>query len=423
MSYRLTGGAVVRTLSGPIDAEDLSVEGDRIVADAPSATTMDVSGCLVIPGNACAHHHLYSYLARGMPAPPVTRTFVDILREIWWKLDRALDDETVRLSALAGAIDAARRGTTSIIDHHSSPTAIDSSLDAVAEALDDAGVRGIVCYEVSDRHGETQGRRGIAENVRFLKTNGRALIRGMMGAHASFTLGQDTLETLVSEARGLDVPIHVHLAEDEVDERDSIERYGVRATVRLRRMGVLSDGDLAAHGVRLDADERAILRESGSWLAHNPRSNMNNAVGYAPVADMGERVALGTDGIDGDMFEEVRACFLKAREKGTSVAPLQRLARGPRIVAARFGEPLLGELVPGAPADLVVLDYASPTPLETSNLESHFLFGMGSWNVRDVMVAGRWVVRDRRHELIDEEEVAANCRVAAPKVWERMRLL
>ena len=410
---------------------DLAVASGRISQatsgdEAPSrlGERVDVSGCLVMPGNVCAHHHLYSALARGMPGPAdPPRTFPEILERVWWRLDRALDLETVKLSALVGAVEAARAGTTSLVDHHASPEAIDSSLDAVADGLDEAGMRAVVCYEVSDRHGEPRGRAGVQENARFIKTNRRALVRGMVGAHASFTIGRPTMESLVAVARDSATPIHIHLAEDECDERDSQERYGQRTAHRLADEGALEEGDLIAHGVHLDDSERARVRASGAWVAHNPRSNMNNGVGYAPVLDMGERVALGSDGIDGDMFAEARACYLKAREASWKTGPAfatERLATGADVAGALFGEPALGTLEVGAPADLMVLEYSSPTPLDADNLAGHFIFGLTAAAVRDVMVAGRWVVRDHKHLLVDEEELAARCRASAPVLWERM---
>jgi cytosine/adenosine deaminase-related metal-dependent hydrolase len=150
---------------------------------------------------------------------------------------------------------------------------------------------------------------------------------------------------------------------------------------------------------------------------------MNNGVGYAPALALGERVALGTDGIDGDMFAEARACYLKAREVSLGAGPafaLERLTTGASVAASLFGEPALGRLEAGAPADLIVLDYRSPTPLERANLAGHMVFGIGAWLVRDVLVGGKWVVRDRRHQLVDEEDLATRARVAAPKLWERM---
>jgi putative selenium metabolism protein SsnA len=426
VSIVLSGGIVVESLDGEPAERDLVIDAGRMGGE-PDGPHIDVSGCLVIPGNVCSHHHLYSGLARGMPGPKSSpRNFVEILERIWWRLDRALDLETVELSARLGAVEALRAGTTSIVDHHASPNAINSSLDALSDGIDDAGARAVVCYEVTDRHGLTQGVAGIEENARFLRSNRRPNVRGMVGAHASFTIGPENLDGLVAAARDAGAAIHIHVAEDQFDERDSIDNYGMRTARRLHKAGALAEGDLIAHGVHLDDGEIELVRSSGAWVAHNPRSNMNNGVGYAPARKLGERVGLGTDGVDGDMFAEARVCYLKAREASLESGPLfatERLKTGSAVVGASFGEPGLGTLAPGAPADLVVLEYPTPTPLSGDNLPGHFLFGLGAWAVRDVMVGGRWVVRDRRHQLIDEVELAARCREAAPKLWARMEEL
>lgn len=423
MTVLLTDGLLVDPAAGRVERRDLVIDGDRL-GGATSGERVDVSGCIVMPGNVCAHHHLYSSLARGMPGPAdPPGNFLQILERVWWRLDQALDLETIRLSALVGAVEAARSGTTTIIDHHASPRSIDSSLDAVADGVGEAGMRAILSYEVTDRHGRDGGRAGIAENIRFTKSNTVSLLRGMVGAHASFTIGDETLEELCGSARDLGVPIHIHVAEDVHDEQDSLDRYGMRTALRLAARGALAEGDLVAHGVHLDGAEIEAVRASGAWLAHNPRSNMNNGVGYAPVRSMGERVALGTDGLDGDMFAEARACYLKARETSLESAPrfaLERLGAGAAIAGASFGEPAFGRLEPGAPADLVVLEYRATTPIDDGNFAGHFIFGLDSRAVRDVIVGGRWIVRNRRHQLVDEEELAARCREAAPKLWARL---
>lgn len=425
MSPLLHGGLVADPARGVVTQADLGVSAGRIGGvPAGDDEKVDVSGCLVMPGNVCTHHHLYSSLARGMPGPNrAPRNFVEILELIWWRLDRALDAESIRLSALVGAVEAARAGTTSITDHHASPSVIDGSLDLVADAVQEAGLRAVVCYEVSDRHGEAGGRAGIAENARFLLANRRPLVRGMAGAHASFTIGPATLDGLVGTARDLGAPLHLHLAEDGCDQQDSLERYGERVVHRLRRAGALEEGDLVAHGVHLDDSEIDALATSGAWVAHNPRSNMNNGVGYARASDMGERVALGTDGLDGDMFAEARACYLRSRETDLDTGPewaQRRLSTGAGLVGSVFGEPALGGLEAGAPADLIVLDPHLPTPLTEANMAGHLLFGVNASHVRDVMVGGRWIVRDRRHLLIDEASLAARCRAAAPGLWARI---
>jgi putative selenium metabolism protein SsnA len=425
MRILLRGGLLVDPRSGTVRQEDLVVSGGRIAElAAETDTVIDAEGCVVMPGNVCAHHHLYSALARGMPPPERSPgNFLEILELIWWRLDRALDLETIELSALFGAVVATRAGTTCIVDHHASPNTIDSSLDAVAGGLDRAGMRGVVSYEVTDRHGEARGKDGVEENLRFHRDNSRPLLKGMMGAHASFTIGPSTLEMLVGAARDVAAPIHIHVAEDGFDQRDSVERYGTRVVPRLAAAGALEEGDLIAHGIHLDTDEIELLVRKETWIAHNPRSNMNNGVGRAPAEQMGPRVALGTDGIDGDLFAEAKAAHLSAHHAGAALPPdwvLRRLAAGGALAAEMFAEPLLGTLDPGAPADLIVLDRPSPTPIDPGNLSGHLLFGWDASAVRDVFVGGRPVVLDRRHQLVDEAELADRCRAAARRLWEQM---
>lgn len=416
----LTGGIVCDLVDGTVEERDLHISDGRIGGAGGGA--VDVSGCVVTGGFVCAHHHLYSALARGMPGPSkAPRNFLEILERVWWRLDRALDPETISLSAQIGALEAALAGTTTIVDHHASPESIEGSLDLIAGGISGAGMRGVVCYEVTDRHGAERGRAGVAENARFIESNDHPLIKGMMGAHASFTIGDGTMDEMVAAARNLGVPLHIHVAEDASDEADSIDKYGLRTAHRLAARGALAEGDLIAHGVHLDDSEIQAVRSSGAFVAHNPRSNMNNGVGYAPVAALGQRVALGTDGIDGDMLAEAKACYLKAREASweTGVAfPIERLVQSHVLAGSVFGEPALGRLSAGAPADLVVLDYRAPTPLDAGNIAGHLIFGRP--RVRDVMVAGRWIVRDGKHTEIDEDELRAKGREAAPKLWSRM---
>ena len=423
----LLKGATVATLDPPlVEAADLRVQGERIVERGASLSAaageevVDLTGAVAVPGLVNAHTHLYSALARGMPGPRVPpRNFVEILERVWWRLDRALDAESVYLSALVGAIEAARSGTTLLIDHHSSPSFIRGSLGALQRALEEVGLRSALCYEVTDRNG-TEGRdRGLEENEAFQSAQ-TALTRGMIGAHASFTLSPDSLDRLRALTQRTGGALHVHVAEDEADERDCRARYGVGLVDRLQAHGLAARA-LLAHCVHLTEAEVTEAHARGSWIAHNPRSNMNNAVGYAPTAAL-KRAALGTDGMDGDMLAESRAAYLKMREAGREDAfgaALQMLAGGHRLAAALFGLPF-GKLDAGAPADLVVLAYAPPTPLHQDNLAGHLLFGLDRSHVSSVMVAGRWVVRERRLALVDEDAAFAGAREAARELWKRM---
>lgn len=266
------------------------------------------------PGLVCAHHHLYSSLARGMPGPSTApKNFTDILRDIWWRLDAALDADIIYWSSVLGAAEALLSGTTAIIDHHESPFAIEGSLDIIAEACDFVGIRHILSYGVTDRwsndgtlvsvvpsEGMTNGaRRGIEENRRYAQT-GRT---SMVGVHAAFTCTDETLESVVELSLELGVGVHIHVAEAIED---------AQAGKRLEEFA--QDDWLLVHAVHLDRPLKGVI-------AHNPRSNMNNSVGYARPAERDSQIVLGTDGIGADMLEEFRLSFVRHREHDRDATP------------------------------------------------------------------------------------------------------
>ncbi len=278
-------------------------------------TLVEGRGGLVLPGLTCGHHHLYSALARGMPAPPrAPRDFAEILALVWWRLDRCLDHEMIRASALAAAIDCLRCGVTRIIDHHASPRAVAGSLDVLAEALDDVGLSHVLCYELSDRDGPQAAAAGLAATEAYL-ASGRP---GLVGLHASFTVGDDLLARAVALARAHGTGVHVHVAEDLVDQRRCLADHGVRVVERFAAAGILDlPGSLLVHGLHLSDGERDLLRDSPAWIAHCPESNANNAVGTFrwDGLDPGH-VVLGTDGLHGDMLRSLRAAYLAGQTTG-----------------------------------------------------------------------------------------------------------
>jgi putative selenium metabolism protein SsnA len=400
----------------------------------PSAEELDANGMLVLPGAICAHTHFYGAFARGMyiPGEPA-RNFVQILEKLWWRLDLALDDEGTRLSALVCLADAIRHGTTTLIDHHASPNAIEGSLDILAEAIKQAGLRVCLCYEVTDRNGDEGAKAGIAENVRFIVARRRdpcPNLRAMFGLHASFTVSERTLEHCVGEAQMLDVGFHTHLAEDAADEDDSLRKYEMRIARRFLRRGVLGPKTICAHGVHLDENELQTLAETGTKLTHQPRSNMNNAVGVAPAQralDLGVCVGLGNDGFSNNHFAEMKAAYLlhKINQRDPRVMTgdtVMKLAyeNNARIAkeAGGWDEPL-GELTPGAWADVVLLDYHPYTPLTADNLPWQIIFGVDGAHVNTTIVGGQVLMRDRKLLTLDEERIAAQALEYTPKIWER----
>ena len=400
----------------------------------PNAEELDANGMLVLPGAICSHTHFYGAFARGMyiPGTPASN-FVQILENLWWRLDLALDHEGTRLSALVCLVDAIRHGTTTLIDHHASPNAIEGSLDVIAEAVKESGLRACLCYEVTDRNGDEGAKAGIMENVRFarqVKVEPTPYLKAMFGLHASFTVSDKTLEHCVSEAQMLGVGLHTHLAEDAADEDDSLNKYEMRIVRRFLRKGVLDPKTICAHGVHLDENELRMLAETSTRLTHQPRSNMNNAVGVAPIQqalEMGVCVGLGNDGFSNDHFAEMKAAYLvhKINQRDPRVMTgdtVMKLAYEHNSHIAKeaggWQEPL-GDISPGAWADLVLLDYRPYTPLTADNLPWQIIFGVDGVHVNTTIVGGKVLMRDRKLLTLDEERIAAHAREYAPKIWKR----
>jgi putative selenium metabolism protein SsnA len=364
-------------------------ESVALIARYPGVATLDARGKLVMPGNICAHTHFYGAFARGMgiPGPPM-KDFPDILHRLWWRLDRALLDVDVEYSALVCLVDAIKHGTTALIDHHASPNAIDSSLDQIADAVELAGVRAALCYEVTDRNGRTGAQEGISENVRFLSTLAEResqLLAGSFGLHASLSLSDETLADCVLAASDLDTGFHIHVAEHEEDEYDSLYKYGRRVVDRLAEAGILGPKSIVAHAIHIDPTEKMLLRESGTWVTHQPRSNMNNAVGAADIEGMmrlGIPVCLGNDGFGNNMWAEWKTAYLLHKlahrdpRRANGMDIVQTAITNNAALAGMFWPNLpMGKLAIGAAADVIFVDYHATTPLSAGNLPWHIIFG------------------------------------------------
>lgn len=407
--------ADVRTKGGLID------EVGATLAPAADEEVIDLRGRWLMPGLVCGHHHLYSSLACGMPFVPEPPTgFADMLAKVWWRLDRALDEESTRASALAGGVAALKAGTTTIIDHHASPELIDGSLEAIDESLAQIGQRRVLCYEVTDRGGTQRAQAGLDAHKRLLKEPSRE--RAMLvGIHASFTVTDATLEAAAGLAADHGVGIHVHVAESAEDETVT----GEPLVSRFDRCGALLENSVFAHCVHLSRHELRTLKERGVVVAHQPRSNMNNAVGYAPTDYFDDRTMLGTDGIDGDLFAELKTAFFRSQESKKGLTPervLQMLTRGARYAGSRLGVPL-GRIEAGCAADLVVLDPCPGPPLTDENLAAAMIFRLSSQQVRSVMVGGRFRLLDREVTGLDERALDERAQAAATGLWARMREL
>ncbi len=404
----------------------------EIRPSAPEAEYVDAGGRLIMPGFINAHHHLYSTFARGLaPHDPPPYTFVEILERMWWPLDKALGKEDIYYSALIPLIDCIKKGATTIIDHHESQGYQAGSLEQLARAARKIGIRSSFCLGISDRYGK--GAEGIEENVRFLKevrassAAEQRMVTGMFGLHAAFTVEDATLERAVAEADRLDVGFHTHVAEAASDEEASVAKFGLRVLERLQEKGALGPKSLAIHCVHINEREMDILRETGTAAVHNPESNMNNAVGVAPILEMmgkGIEVGLGTDAMTSNMCKEVQIANIlqhlsKMDPRVAFVESCQLLLENnPRIASRLFGVEV-GALKPGAAGDVIVVDYLPPTPMSESNFLGHFLFGICEVSVITTVVNGKVLMKDRELIGIDEEKICARSRELAAEFLKR----
>lgn len=447
-TFLITNGRIV-TWSDPneiIENGGMLVEDGRIakigdsaelIAAHPDLEQLDAGNQLVMPGNICAHTHFYGAFARGMAipgAPP--KDFPDILERLWWRLDRALLDLDTEYSALVCLVDAIKHGTTTLVDHHASPSALNNSLDMIADAVEMAGVRAALCYEVTDRNGPEEAEAGIGENVRFLhslKERNSDLLAGTFGLHAALSLSDETLANCVAAAANLNTGFHIHVAEHEVDEYDSLFKYGQRVVPRLAEAGILGPKSIVAHAVHVDAVEKNILRETGSWVTHQPRSNMNNAVGAADIEGMlrlGIPVCLGNDGFSNNMWAEWKMAYLMHKQvhrdpRRVNGMDIVQMAITNNTALANMFWPgkKIGRLVEGAAADIIFVDYHATTPLSAGNLPWHIIFGFESSLVTSTMVAGKLLMHNRELLTLDEAEITERSRQLAAEVWQRYEKL
>ncbi len=335
------------------------------------------------PGLVCAHHHLYSALARGMPPPPKTPTdFQTILEQIWWRLDTALDLEMIRWSAMLGAVEALEAGTTAIVDHHESPNAIEGSLNVIAEACAEVGVRVLPAYGITDRHGVEGARRGLAENERFIKEGNK----GLVGIHAAFTCSDESLRNAAHLANDLGVGVHIHVAEG-IGDKDAPSRLA----------GLTRDNWLLSHCVHLPTDHHL-----HGTILHNPRSNLNNGVGYANPARFSNPVALGTDGIGANVIESFRLAYVMQRSIDVTAGPDRAwswLETG-------------WDIMPEARNDEVTWSYEPMDPW-------HLAFTPGVRPI-EVKVDGQTVFADGKTTRVDADEVRAKAAEQAGRLHSRL---
>ncbi|MCX6163954.1 MAG: putative aminohydrolase SsnA [Ignavibacteriae bacterium] len=394
---------------------------------------IDANGKVVLPGFINAHMHFYSTLVRGLGKAKPSSNFIEVLENLWWRLDKALTLEDCYYSALIMLVNSIRRGTTTFIDHHASPKTITGSLQQIAKAVKETGLRASLCYEVSDRDSESIAEEGLKENYEFIKytqKNNDEFLKALFGLHASFTLSNKTLEKASKLGNELNSGFHIHVAEAESDEEHCEKNFGMRVVERLNKFGILGEKTIAAHCVHVNDNEMNLLKDTGTAVVHNPQSNLNNAVGIADVIKMvnkGILVGLGTDAMTVNMTEEVRVALWAQhlKQKNPSAGFMEitsTLYSNNAKIVKRYWNTPLGKIEEGAAGDIILIDYNPPTPLDENTYLGHLVFGISQSDVDTTIVNGKVLMENKILKIdVDEVAIAAKARELTKELWSRFK--
>jgi len=357
---------------------------------------IDGKNALLMPNLVNGHSHIYSTFARGMSTPFNPSSFKELLEQLWWKLDRYLDNEMTYFSGIVSGIEYVKNGVTTLVDHHASGEII-GSLSALEKALDLVGVRKILCFETSDRFDIEDC---IKENTDYIR-NASSTSSGLFGLHACFTLSDDTL-SLVKDALD-DVPIHIHVAESIEDQEHSLAQYNKRVINRLNDFDLIQKNSIITHGLYLDEDELNIIHNKQAVIALNVTSNMNNAVGlpnYMKMKEHNIKVIIGNDGINQKMTSEYQNLYFSMHHKSTSPVSfsfddLITIINNTYEYASEQLKIKLGKIKTGYKADFLLLPYDEPTPLNKDNIFGHLFFGLfNNFRPKDVFVSGNYILQN-----------------------------
>ena len=412
-----------------IENETIVKIGAGSASNISADTTIDLNGKTVLPGMINAHTHLYSALATGMPPPKnIPTNFVEILKEIWWKLDISLDEDSTRASFESGLMECLKSGVTTVFDHHSSPNYTNGSLNLLTNIADKFGQNISVAYEITDRNGKDKFELGLQENIDSInKFKDNPFVHPLLGLHASFTLSDESLKLIYNKLNRLDnYGIHVHVAEDNADENDAKSKSYESVIDRLNKLNLINDNSFIIHGIHSSDKDMELLKNIGATLVHNPTSNANNRVGMLPnMHILTMSAGLGTDGMRRNMLEEaqqgtlIRSSHLQGGEP--SIDYLELLFKNnPQIASRAFGRKI-GHLSPGNQADLAIYYYHPRTSITKDNFAGHILFGFGT--PVDVITRGEYRIKNRKFIVASERKIKENANLQSQKLWNKMKTI
>ncbi|MDK2977382.1 MAG: hypothetical protein PWP52_96 [Bacteroidales bacterium] len=378
-----------------------------------ASKVIDCQGKLVTKSFAVGHHHVYSALSRGMGSPKKNpENFYEILQYIWWTLDKSLDKEMIEASALYTAMACAKAGSTFVIDHHASPNYINGSLEIIANAFDKVGISHLLCYEITDRDGLDKAEKGLAETEKYLQSN-----QGLVGLHASFTVGDETMKKAVNLMQKYNSGFHIHVAEGKYDQEHCQNHHNKSVIERLNNFGALdSSKSILVHCLHLNDKERKLVSQSKAYIVQNMESNLNNNVGYFNSKGLGKNIMLGTDGMHSDMLQSAKSAFFVGQGFDTIdfSSVYERFRKVHEYIA-------LNQFDGDGENNLVILDYDSPTPINQDNFLGHFVFGINSNHINDVISNGKIIVKGRKMQTVNESEILEFSKEQSVRLWEKMK--
>ncbi|MDY6801733.1 MAG: amidohydrolase family protein [Bacteroidota bacterium] len=383
------------------------------IEKANADQVIDCQGKFVTKSFAVGHHHIYSALSRGMGAPKKNpENFYEILQYIWWTLDKSLDKEMIEASALYTAMACAKAGSTFVVDHHVSPNYINGSLEIIANAFDKVGVSHLLCYEITDRDGLDKAEKGLAETENYLQSN-----QGLVGLHASFTVGDESMKKAATLMQKYNSGFHIHVAEGQYDQEHCQNHHNKSVIERLNNFGALdSSKSILVHCLHLNENERKLVSQSKAYIVQNMESNLNNNVGYFNSSGLGKNIMFGTDGMHSDMLQSAKAAFFVGQgfDSINFSSAYERFRKIHEYIA-------LNQFDGDGENNLAILDYDSPTPINQDNFLGHFIFGINSNHINDVISNGKLIVKDRKIQRVNETEILEFSREQSIRLWKKMK--
>lgn len=378
--------------------------------DKINKDSFNANGRVVTLPQVNFHDHIYSRLAKGLPLTGDFGNFLNILHNLWWKVDKVLDGDMIAASAKMAALESIRNGVTYLFDHHSSQTFIDGSLNIIQENLKSFGLHGVLCFECTDRNGYENALKGLEENKNYHSSLSNGDFAAMLGLHASFTLSDDLLTEAFGVKRDLNLGIHIHVAEDVIDTKLSVKYTGFKPVKRLLKYKLMNDRSILVHGVHLNKKDYSMIEDNGAALAFCPDSNMNNAVGLPAInlIPPGIPFLLGTDGMHADMAKSLKAAFLLSRNQGASSEQATNLIKkiyADQIAFVKKYYPDFSSLNEGDRADLIVWDYIPVNTLTKENFWGHYIYGVLEYPVSSVMQKGKFLMKNFQILNMDENKI------------------